>query len=137
MSVVLKSTEIIESLKNLEGEQCMMIDMDPEMSNKAKFLNIQMSSMDNLFKSYINSETELANKFRLDEFLEKYYQVFAELVEVKRKILILHLGYDAYLHLNRTSYFCNYNFDLNKLFITKTAEAQKDNCSCGNCSVDK
>lgn len=93
--------ELNDEIKNLKIEENIFLDISIEDIKKSKLYGLQLMSMDNLFKSYINNTSEIANQLNLDKFLDKYKETFSNNYDIITKN-ILSYGKDIYVLLENT-----------------------------------
>ena len=111
---------LLNTLKSMHENQVLVYDADKDFCHQLELLSLRQESYQKLFASYINNTCEEANKFNLDSFLEKYYNVCKNQMDVQNSIIFQTIGSEAYNYIKSIGQFCpQINLQVYKVFIRK------------------
>jgi hypothetical protein len=118
---LIKDCDLFDEVKKLKQNQRLFVDFPKETIDKIELLGFQIKSLDNLFMSYINNTTEIANELKLKKFLEQYCDYVREKDFILKDMVIKSLGTKVYNYIvcpKNNIYFMLDN-QINKLVIGK------------------
>jgi hypothetical protein len=111
---------LLDTLKSMAKDQVLVYDADKDSCQKLELLNLKQDSYQKLFASYINNTCEEANKFNLDRFLGKYYNVCKNQMDLQDSIIIQAISSEAYNYIKSIGQFCpQINLQVCKVIIRK------------------
>jgi hypothetical protein len=111
-------SELDNELKKIKLNERLFINIDKRVCDSIKLLDLQCKSYDNLFMSYINNTHEDANKFNVENFLNKYTEAFTKMELFKDIILREALG-KSYKYFKQNEFRYIIDYELNILIIFK------------------
>lgn len=120
----INSVNLLEEVISLTSDQRIFIDFPIEIINRLELLGLQISSLDNLFMSYMNNTTEVACELSLGNFKEMYSKIFIEKETLFRESVLECLGTKVYKYIlnPRNKSFYNLDTNIHKLIIGKRGE---------------
>jgi len=112
---------LLDEIIRLTPEQKIFINFPNEVCDKLELLIFQIKSMENLFQSYINNTSDVANELNMEKFLNKYVDLAREKETLFKDNVLKCFGLDVYNYCTNRNNNIIYSLDfkLNKLVIIK------------------
>lgn len=115
----------MKKIDNLTVGDVIACEIDSRLIKKLHFVMVKIEAYENLFKSYINSTTEEANKINLKNFLDLYTNLIEEKENLQMLIIKKTLG-DKKYNLINSMYGYKYNIDFEPAILTITIQLVKE-----------
>jgi hypothetical protein len=112
---------MIADMLNLQGEECILVDVPADSMREVQLQILKRMSYNNLFQSYMNNTSEEADRFKFDDFLKKYTEVCTAEYDKVQEFLMKMLGSEIYSILRDTRYGLKsvVNPDISKIVICR------------------
>jgi hypothetical protein len=113
---------LLSTLKeSMTKDQSLVYNVDKEACLQLELINLKQESYQKLFLSYVNNTCEEANKFNLENFLGKYYDICKEQADLKETIVSQAIGFEAYTYIKTSGkFYFQINLQIYKVIIRKT-----------------
>ena len=112
---------MLEKIKKLNKDEFFIIELkgkNIKKTNELELLNYQLTSLNSLFRSFVTTTLEEANKFNLERFFKEYYDKGIKLELLKKSILMESMPKEVYDYMlnikNRIVYFIDFE---NKMIV--------------------
>ncbi len=113
----------------LKDDEHLIINTSKDIMNKLQLISMKQSSYDNLFKSYINSTIEEANKFNLEKFLDLNYKLYEDEFMLISTIILNAAGKEYLDAISNQEYIYVIDYVKSVIVISKVKNEECKTCN--------
>jgi hypothetical protein len=120
MKKEISTDTILENIGRLEkGDKIVIELVDKEDIKKYELYQYKIESLNNLFKMYIEENTDVANEANVKDFLEYYTTAHMNWRKTRNRIFLSTFGEDLYREILKIKVRINIDWQKNSLVIIK------------------